>query len=316
VTSAPFLLAMGPIFGVAAWSTALALLALLPWARGRSAAARREIAAWAAVAPALVGALTVAGTAAPSLAAALRLGADHCLDHAHHAHLCWTHGAVMPGWSAAIGAAAWGLVLGRSAVVAARLARVERAGARLAALGRDEGDVRLVPASAPVCHVVGVSRPTIVLSEAVRDGLAPDELRAVLAHERAHLGRHDSRWSAVIELATAPVPMAAPWVALWREAAEDVADDCAASETDGPTVASALIAVARMRPATAPGLAFGGAALEGRVRRLLRGGEPPRPCRALTGAAALVVLGLVGVGLQHERLHHVIEEAWGAVVGA
>jgi hypothetical protein len=75
-------------------------------------------------------------------------------------------------------------------------------------------------------------------------------------------------------------------------------------------VASALVAVSRMRLATVPGLAFGSTGLERRVVRLLEGQNRSRASRTSHGAVAMAVFAGLVVFAAHERLHHVVEELW------
>lgn len=142
------------------------------------------------------------------------------------------------------------------------------------------------------------------------DRLDARELDAVIAHERAHVDRHDPLWSAILAFAACVAPFSGPWIGLWREAAEEAADDHAACATDGLTVARALVSVARLRLDDTPGFAFGASGLERRVRRLLDNRARPRRSLALSGALALAALAAAGVGAGHEPLHHFVEEAW------
>jgi beta-lactamase regulating signal transducer with metallopeptidase domain len=161
-----------------------------------------------------------------------------------------------------------------------------------------------------VCHAVGLVRPRVLVSRAVVDRLDAQALRAVLAHEHAHLDRSDLRWSALVELAGCVAPLTSRWTSVWREAAEEAADDVAAARTDGLTVAHALVTVARLRLDAAPGFAFGAAGLERRVNRLLGVRVAPRASRTLVGLLAMTAMAGVLVAVEHERLHHLVEETW------
>jgi len=314
-------------FGLATGSLALATataVALLvrPWAaalRGAPAARRADIAAFAAVAPLLAAALAVGAVLWPAVGAPLGWAVDHCIGHVHHPHLCPRHGHAS-GPAAAAGAAAWLWGVARTGAVLRALVRAEALGTRLAALGEDLGGFTLLPVRPALCHVVGLRAPRILVSASVRAALPADALGAALAHERAHLTRGDLRWSAALRLATAAVPGAGLWHGIWREAAEDCADDAAARVHGGGAVADAVLRVARLgADAPALGLGVGGAtgeaALERRVHRLLAGGEPPRPPRAglglvLGGAAAAAALAVA-----HGAVHHAVETAWGWLGG-
>lgn len=135
----------------------------IPFVRRLSPVPRGEVAAWLAVAPVLLALALAAAVAVPSVRYGLGLGPDHCLDHDHHVHICAWHGAVLPAWLAAVGALAWAAVAVRVAQVAGDLARAERLGASLAALGHAVEGVHVVPTTIPICHAVGVVRPRVLL---------------------------------------------------------------------------------------------------------------------------------------------------------
>lgn len=308
-----FVLATGAVALPAAWVTAGGTLALLPLVRRLSPVARGEASAWLALLPALVAAALVAAISVPSVLYGLGLGPDHCFGHAHHPHVCFWHGAALPAWLAVVGAAGWAWLVVKLGGTASRLIGTERRGRSLVALGREEAGFRVVPSSLAVCHVIGLVTPTVVLSRGVRDRLDPRELRAVVAHEQAHVERADARWSAILALAGCIAPTGG-WQGTWREAAEEAADDFAASVTDGPTVASALVAVARMSLDPTPGIAFGAGSLERRVVRLLGGPGTPRRSRVSAGALLMALVAVGVVAGAHDRLHHTIEEGWEQVV--
>lgn len=306
-----FVLALGALAAPVAWLVSVGSWVVLPLARRLAPVARAELSACLALLPAVASFLVVGAVSAPSVLYGLGLGQDHCLGHEHHPHVCLWHGALLPAWLAWIGAVGVAASATRALQVLAGLVHAERLGASLAASGAERDGVHVVPASLAVCHAVGAVRPRVVVSRAVVDGLGEDELRAAIAHERAHVARGDLRWAALLDLAGAVAPVTAGrWVAVWRAASEEVADDVAASVTDGPTVARALVSVARMRLATVPGFAFGAAELERRVLRLLAGPAVPRPSRAAGAALGMLVAACFVVLGSHERVHHVVEELW------
>lgn len=134
---------------------------------------------------------------------------------------------------------------------------------------------------------------TVVLSTGTLTRLAPAEVHAVLAHERAHLrGRHD-----LVVWAARSLRDAFPFVPLFRAASDTLpqlvemaADDVATRHAGRRVLASALL---RMADATTPAYALGvgGSTTTSRVRRLVQ----PRPASRLGGAAA-VAGGLLLVG--------------------
>jgi BlaR1 peptidase M56 len=317
VNALSFLLALGALAVPVAWVVSGLSLVALPVARRLSSVARVECSAWLALLPAVVAALVVAAVSAPSVLFGLGLGPDHCVGHEHHPHVCFWHGALLPAWLAWLGAVGWAASGVRLVQVLGGLLRAERLGSALATFGPPRDGVRVVPATLAVCHAVGLVRPRVFVSQAVVDALSERELAAVVAHERAHVDRADPRWSAVLALAGCAAPVTGGgWSAVWRQATEEVADDVAARITDGPTVAGALLAVARLRLTSAPGLPFGATDLERRVVRLLGDRPPPRRGRAFAGALLLAALAAVTVLTAHERLHHWVEEAWELAVRA
>ena len=145
------------------------------------------------------------------------------------------------------------------------------------------------PDAAVYC-LPGRLRQTVITRGAI-EALSPDELAAVLAHERAHLrARHHLAVVAVRGLARA-----VPGVPLLSAAADEVpaliemcADDAAARRHGSAAVMGALRALARMR-APAGALAAGGTAAEARIARLARPGRR-LPSRVTLGAAVTVLV--------------------------
>lgn len=125
----------------------------------------------------------------------------------------------------------------------------------------------------------------VVLSTGALARLTPDEVLAVLAHERAHLrNRHDAVVAAAGSLRDAFgfVPLFSAAAEELRRLVEMAADDAATRRSGRRVVASALLRMADAS-APAPALGVGGSTVACRVRRLVR----PRPPGRLRGAAAL-----------------------------
>jgi hypothetical protein len=197
------------------------------------------------------------------------------------------------------------LLAGRLAVVIARLLRVQRADrARhvevLDVLGRRDPDLdaTVIPAAAPAAYCI--PHPSrIVVTEAAIAALDRCELRAVLAHERAHLsGRHHVivTWATVLANAFAGVPVFRDLKQATTTLVELLADDHAVRRESRDTMADAIAVLGLGRHATA-GLpsslaATGGPALV-RLNRLL---DPPPPlpaaCRVGGVGAAVSLLAL------------------------
>ncbi|MGC9538595.1 M56 family metallopeptidase [Streptomyces sp. UG1] len=135
----------------------------------------------------------------------------------------------------------------------------------------------------------------IVLTSAALAALAPHELRAVIAHERAHIRqRHHLvlAWAEALERAfgrLAPFRTAAEQT---RHLVELAADDAATTRCDPLTLAGALVGLAGARAAGAPtaSLAASGGHAAARVRRLL---GPHRPLRRGVAWAGALAAGAV-----------------------
>lgn len=128
-----------------------------------------------------------------------------------------------------------------------------------------------IPHPFPVVCVVGLVRPRILVAEAVLERLSASELRAVLAHERAHLAAADNLRRLLLR-ACPPLPWPSLAVRLerrWQDASEEAADLRTGAGFD---LASALVATARLAPPGARlelgAAAFHGGALARRVPRL------------------------------------------------
>jgi Zn-dependent protease with chaperone function len=164
--------------------------------------------------------------------------------------------------------------------------------ALVAATGRpgDEPDVAIVDYDAPAVYCLPCGRYQIVISAGALAALTPGQLRAVLAHERAHLRR---RHHVILTLATA-LARAFPRVPLFTQAqpqlavlAEMAADDAAARCHRRDDLAAALVILARIgaRPAT---LAASGPETIVRLQRLLAPQQPRAGVARLAGIAGLI----------------------------
>jgi hypothetical protein len=124
----------------------------------------------------------------------------------------------------------------------------------------------------------GLLRPTVKLSSELRSLLDPGELRAVIAHENAHVGHRDPLRLWLVQLLTdLQWPFFRPRLRqrVWLRAVELARDEEAARQpdVDGAALASALLKTASLaQPSTAAGAALADdtTLLETRVRRLLR----------------------------------------------
>jgi len=136
----------------------------------------------------------------------------------------------------------------------------------------------------------------VVVSRGLVELLSPDELQAVLLHERCHLWRRSALWGwllGALSRATAFLPISPLLYHRWL-LEEELHADRAAATLGQETVASALLRLARhVHPSLSPGIT--GGALELRLGVLLGQTQPltdfPRWRRALH--VSLLLLGLL-----------------------
>jgi beta-lactamase regulating signal transducer with metallopeptidase domain len=180
--------------------------------------------------------------------------------------------------------------------VAARLGRLRR---RM----RVRAPVRLLEsAMVEVPTVVGWLRPAILLPAATLAGLSPEQLEAILAHELAHVRRHDylaSLLQSAVETLLFYHP-AVWWVShRMRVERELCCDDEAVAACGNPIeYARALAGLEALRPAPRLAPAATGGPLFERIARLVADADPSRPgVRASRGAAALLGCAALAVAL-------------------
>lgn len=177
-------------------------------------------------------------------------------------------------------------------------ARAERARHRrmLAVLGAapDTSGISIVDDERPAAYCLPGRAHRIVLTSAALAKLGPEELAAVVAHERAHVrGRHHL----VVAFAEA-LAAAFPRIRLFSAAktqterlVELAADDAACASTDQFTLAGALLSMAGPG---APAVALGaGGDVADRVRRLITGRRPLPRAAVWFGAVAVLAMLVV-----------------------
>ncbi len=166
---------------------------------------------------------------------------------------------------------------------------------------RAAADIRVLDVPVPIAYCLPGLRSRVVLSEGTLSRLTPDELAAVIEHERAHLrARHDLVLEAFIALHAAFPRFVRSQSALAAVEllAEALADDQAVRATSRGAVGRALVACA---DAQAPrgAMAVGGPTTVTRVRRLSF--QPAATRRiaitAYTLAAALLVVPTLAVAI-------------------
>ena len=146
----------------------------------------------------------------------------------------------------------------------------------------------------PTVAVIGCVRPALFVSQRVLDECAPDEIRAMAAHERAHVSSLDNLKRLLLR-GCPRLPLGARLESAWSMAAEEAADAAAvAAEPDRRLdLANALIRLARLAPP--PDLPEGvsafyhGGSIESRVRLLL---DPPAPTASGQERLFLLLAGI------------------------
>lgn len=156
--------------------------------------------------------------------------------------------------------------------------------------------------SAGPARTVGLLRPRVVVSPALRASLDASELRAVLAHEQAHARHRDPLRIWAGQLVTDlqwPLPAARARFAAWRRSLELARDDEArVAGVDGADLASAILKTARRsaaHPAAAAAL-VDDSALAARIARLLHP-LPERPSRRTFPRAAILLAAACAAAL-------------------
>jgi bla regulator protein blaR1 len=146
----------------------------------------------------------------------------------------------------------------------------------------------------PAAYCVAGRCPTVIVTAGAVAALAPGQLDAVLAHERAHLaGRHHA-----LKAAARISRQVLPFLPLLRDAEAQVArlaelhaDDAATRTADPRELATALVALATPgHPTPAPALGAAATDAVQRIHRLLGPAEPlSRPRQHLLRATAAIL---------------------------
>jgi Zn-dependent protease with chaperone function len=267
--------ALGAVLSLAAFAVVASLAALCVAA---AAPLLRRIERWA---PARRAALLFAAGTLPTVAglfAALALVWPAWIVHEPR-NTSEAPGALL------LAAAAAGLLLLASAVrraggdhlrTAHAVRRWMRSGQPIAALAPALPAFRVEEAF-PLAAVAGLRRPRLLVARQVAEVLTEEELRAVAAHEAAHVRARDVAKRLALRASADPLwwtPARAALARAWERAAEEAADQRAAGAVPASDLASALVKVAALVPAGArlavglPAVA-GGAPIATRVRALL-----------------------------------------------
>ena len=309
------------------WAAALMGVAMLggaAWRKmarhliGQSPERRYRAALVFALAPMPVATLVVSLVLAPGVVGLAWASADHCLEHADHAHLCLVHGLEAAFvWLAVPMLLTFGCIGVASLRRRSHDARATHALRALEAVAQPDPTASLciVDSEQPIALTHGRWRARTLVSRALAQALAPDEWAALVAHERAHVRRADPFWRWLAQLGSTPLPPRTRRAVLAELvlASEQICDADAARRTSPLTVARAILDVERLManakrtPLFGVGMADGGVAP--RIEALLADAEPsPRavPSRTTWAAAAGLVVTAALLGC---ALHHVAEHA-------
>jgi beta-lactamase regulating signal transducer with metallopeptidase domain len=159
--------------------------------------------------------------------------------------------------------------------------------------------VRIVESSAvSVPAMIGWMKPVILLPAAALSGLPPGQLEALIAHELAHVRRHDYL---VNLLQTAVETLLFYHPAVWwtsrqvRTEREHCCDDLAVGVCDRVAYVTALANLAAFSARPRFAMAATGGSLLRRVRRLL--GQPPADHGRASGWIAALAIATIGGAL-------------------
>jgi len=147
--------------------------------------------------------------------------------------------------------------------------------------------------------LIGYLRPMVLLPASALTGLSTQELELILAHELAHIRRHDYLVN-LLQTLVETILFYHPgmwWVSAdVRKERENCCDDIAVALCGNRGLyVRALLALEQQRSVASPALAASGGSLVERVRRLTRSGRETRLQRASAWLAGLIVFAALGV---------------------
>jgi beta-lactamase regulating signal transducer with metallopeptidase domain len=178
----------------------------------------------------------------------------------------------------------------------------QRVAARLAeALGLRRAIRLLESAAVEVPSVLGSFRPVILLPASTLTGLTPEQIEMVLAHELAHIRRHDfavNLLQAFVETLMFYHPAVWWMSSRVRVERENCCDDLAVSVCGNPIqYARALTRLEELRAGALPMVvAANGGSLLDRIRRIA-GGRPESTGLSSRWAAAVAMLAILAVAM-------------------
>ena len=263
-------------------------------------APRLAIAAWQALAFTVLSSVLLGGVA---LATRFHLVSTHVADLIHVCMLNVRAGYGSPGRAAtttlAIAVllavstrAVWGATI--TTQYAARQLRRQLQILELVARRDPQFDVLVLAHHAPAAFCFPGRGRSVVVTSSALDVLSPDELAAVIAHERAHLrGRHHLTVAIAqsLDCAFPGVPVFSWGQQQVRRLVELAADDLACRHHRRSCIASAILLLADAAP-PAGTLALGSEAIHVRLRRLTER-EAPLRRGLLNSLSGLIVVVLI-----------------------
>jgi Zn-dependent protease with chaperone function len=172
----------------------------------------------------------------------------------------------------------------------------------------------VIEAQFPVVAIVGIFRQRLFIARQVLEHCSPEELRAVVAHERAHVRHRDNLLRLLLQCfpdVLGMTPIAARLERAWTQASEERADDEVMRAGWHLELASALCKVARLARGglQLPVMAlYHGADVAHRVNRLLQSRMRPISVRSWASLdwlcfALLIAALLIGASAELPRLH-------------
>ncbi|HEX6463681.1 MAG TPA: M48 family metalloprotease, partial [Vicinamibacterales bacterium] len=161
--------------------------------------------------------------------------------------------------------------------------------------------VYAIDAAFPTVAVVGITSPTLFIAERVLAECSVNEVRAMIAHECAHVYARDNLKRFALRACPDLLSRRSDVMRAWVAATEEAADAAAVTSRPGSALdlAQALIRVARLAPSATPELAssfYPGGDIERRIRRLVdpvsAPDAPPVLGRWMVVSAGITVAGL------------------------
>ena len=180
---------------------------LRPWLGRLGSRQRFNVLLVVSFSPLLVGAGIALTTLLPSIGGIFWADLDHCsAHHVGHDHLCVVHS---PG---PLGIEALLLLAGLLAVVvplfahrAFALVVASRKARNLIEMSLVDAGLRVLDSDALFAVTAGMVAPRVVVSRGLLEVLPEEHLKAVLAHEQAHVRRRDSMWKVLASLLSVPL---------------------------------------------------------------------------------------------------------------